>query len=92
MNEQIELTIVTPTGKAASALCDSVHLTAQDDQTSRNGGGVGIRKGHVPAMIALKSGEVVALLEGEVVLTVKIQPGFASVSRNQVTVLTSGIE
>ncbi len=92
MGEGIRLSIVTPNGEAASAVCDSVRLNAQDDAHGRNGGGLGIRRGHAPAMIALSEGTVTALLEGSVVRKVKICGGFAAVGNDKVTVLTDHAE
>ncbi|MGN1345405.1 MAG: hypothetical protein ACI4V1_01355 [Eubacteriales bacterium] len=92
MNEEMELSIVTLNGVTASVRCDSVHLTARDDGNGRGGGGIGIRRGHAPAMISLDDGDVTAFLEGKIVLRVRIRSGFAAVRRNVVTVLTEHAE
>lgn len=92
MSEGIRLSIVTPNGEAASVTCDSVRLNAQDDKNGRNGGGLGIRRGHAPAMIALSEGLLTASHEGTVVLTAKVKNGFAAVAQDKVTVLTDRAE
>ncbi|MBQ4591271.1 MAG: hypothetical protein IJB20_04505 [Clostridia bacterium] len=88
MSEKIRLSIVTPDGETVSVSCDSVRLDAQDDKNGRNGGGLGIRRGHTPAMIALSEGQLTASAEGSVVLKVKVKNGFAAVAQDVVTVLT----
>lgn len=88
MNKEIRLSIVTPDGEAVSVTCDSVRLDAQDDKNGRNGGGLGIRCGHIPAMIALSEGLLTASLEGNTVLKAKVKNGFAAVAQDVVTVLT----
>ena len=88
MSEGIRLSIVTPDGEAASVICDSVRLDAKDDRNGRNGGGLGIRRGHTPAMIALGEGLLTASAEGNLVLKAKVRNGFAAVAQDTVTVLT----
>lgn len=90
--EDIRLTIVTPNKTAAELTCESVRMDAQDDERGRNGGGLGIRRGHRPAMIALSEGVVTAYREGKCVFRAKIQPGFATVRDNAVTILTEHAE
>ena len=88
MSEKIRLSIVTPDGEAAAVTCDSVRMDAQDDRNGRNGGGLGIRRGHAPAMIALGEGLLTASSEGNIVLKAKVKNGFAAVAQDVVTVLT----
>ncbi len=86
--DDLRLTIVTPNKTAAELTCDSVRMEAQDDACGRNGGGIGIRKGHTPAMIALSEGFVTAYREGKCVFRARVKPGYATVRDNTVTVLT----
>ncbi len=88
MMDDIRLTIVTPNRQTAEITCDSVRMMAQDDECGKNGGGIGIRRGHIPAMIALSEGLVTAYREGNPVLKARIKPGFATVRNDVVTVLT----
>ena len=88
MSNAIRLTVVTPDGEAVSVTCDSVRMEAQDDINGRNGGGIGIRRGHAPAMIALGEGLLTASSEGNPVLKAKVKNGFAAVAQDVVTVLT----
>ncbi len=88
MNERIELSVVTPEGEKASAQCDSVRLVAADGTDGKNGGGIGIHRGHASAMIALADSCVTALLEGQVILKVEIKSGFAAVNKDKIVVLT----
>ncbi len=92
MSEGIKLSIVTPNGETASVTCDSVRLNAQDDKNGRKGGGLGIRRGHTSAMIALADGVVTALLGENVVLKAKVKSGFAAVAQDTVSILTDHAE
>lgn len=88
MNGEIHLSVVTPTGEAFSVNCDSVRLNSEDDKNGRNGGGIGIRRGHAPAVIALAEGDVTALRDGKIVLKIKTKKGFASVKNDKITIIT----
>lgn len=83
---RLTLTIVTPRGTACSVCCDAVTLPLAD------GGGIGIRKGHIPAEMALMPGVVRATENGAPLCSVSIAGGFASVENNTVTVITDGAE
>ena len=58
----IEFIVLTPHGKAVDIRCDSVHLVLCDDETGHGGGQVGLRRGHLPAVLALGDGPADALL------------------------------
>lgn len=66
--------------------CDSIRLVAKDDANKKGGGSLGIRKGHVDALIALDKGKVCALLKGSEVFLMEIGGGVAHVSRDVVTI------
>lgn len=80
----VALSIVTPRGVAYSVCCDSVTLPLAD------GGGVGVRRGHIPAEMALMQGVVRATTNGAPLGNISIAGGFASVKNNIVTVITDG--
>ena len=92
MTEKLRFTLLTPGGELFSGPCDSVLLTAKDDAEGRGGGSLGIRRGHLPAVVALEEGGPVRVLrEGETVFTARLRGGFARVDREQVTVLTPAV-
>ncbi len=80
----LSLKVVTPTGTAMETACDAVHLTAAD-------GSLGIRRGHLPALILLARGPVMALRGGKILSRLELEGGFATVDNDEVTVLASGI-
>ncbi|MBQ8642309.1 MAG: hypothetical protein IJ480_08845 [Clostridia bacterium] len=88
MDGNLTLTIVTPDGQCAAVSCDSVRLTVPDGAKKNNpGGGVGIRRGHTDALMAVAAGSVKALLAGETVLDCTVSDGFASVSGGDTVVI-----
>ncbi len=88
VNEGVLLKIVTPTGEAAVVSCDSVQMKTPDDAEGKNGGWIGIRRGHMDALLAIVEGPVVALKNGREVARIPVGEGFASVKENVVTVIT----
>ncbi len=84
----IEFIVLTPHGKAVDIRCDSVHLVLCDDETGHGGGQVGLRRGHLPAVLALGDGPADALLHGETVFHTVLHGGFASVRDNVIRVIT----
>lgn len=84
----VRLKIVTPKGEAANVLCESVQLKTPDGVDGKNGGWLGIRQGHVDALLAISEGPVLALREGKEIARITVGAGFASVSKNTVTVIT----
>ena len=85
---KLVLNIVTPNGARDPILCDSVRLTICDDLSGKGGGSYGIRAGHVRSLLSLDKGAVEAFLSGQTILTGKSGPGFATIERNTVTVVT----
>ena len=84
--------LLTPLKEVASVRCDSVSLTEKDG-TQTLGGSIGIRHGHLPAVVALADGSKVNVMSEERMLfSAIIRGGFARVDRESVTVLTPEAE
>ena len=87
--KKLTLTVLTPAGAAAETECSSVTLFARDNEAGQGGGSVGVRPGHLPAVIALApDSEVRASSDGRVTLSVTVSGGFATVRDDKVTVVT----
>jgi len=84
----LKLEIITPEGRKAFTECESVNVYARDNEKGEGGGSVGIRPGHMPAVVALGTGEVCAFLNGKKVYSASVRGGFALVRDNTVTVMT----
>lgn len=83
----LTLKIVSPQGEQANLSCDSVRLMVKDNAVEKDGGWVGIRQGHVDALMAVEKGPVLALRNGQEVGRFETGGGFASVKDNVVTVI-----
>lgn len=83
----LRLVVVTPQGIAAQAACDSVVLPVAEAADGTPSGTVGVRRGHVPALLALSAGTVVARLRGQTVLRASVAAGLAAVRDDEVRVL-----
>ena len=92
IRDLLRLLLLTPDGKKAEAMCDSVIMLAADDEKGRGGGSFEIRKGHIPALAALVPGEVLGRTKNEVVLRAETDGGFARVDGDSVTILTGKFE
>lgn len=88
----LTLVIVTPEGEAARAECSHVTVYAADGADGLNGGSVGIRRGHAPALIALENNSRVIAKNGESCLEFTVAGGFAGVRNDAVTVVTESCE
>lgn len=88
----LSLRIVTPGGVAAQVACDSVTLPAADGKDGRGGGSIGIRRGHVRAMIALAHGTVCARLAGAVVYLATVESGLAAVKDDVISIVTDSVK
>lgn len=86
--EALTLIIVTPQGEQAHLNCDSVRLLVQNGSDESSGGWVGVRKGHVDALMAVEKGPVLAFQNGQEIGRFETTGGFASVKNNVVTVIT----
>ena len=85
----LTLKIVTPEGVNETAECDSVILWMAPDSRGKGEGSLGIRKGHVNAVIALGNGNAEARQSGKTVLSAHTEGGFATVMNNTVTIVTT---
>ena len=89
MAGDLRFRLLTPAGEGFSGPCDYVELTAKDDAAGNGGGSLGIRRGHLPAVVALEEGGRVRVLrEGETAYAARVRGGFARITREEVTVLT----
>lgn len=89
---ELTLRLLTPRGEKDGASCDSVTLIARDDENGEGGGSVGIRRGHLPAVIALEDGSAVkAYSDGAAVASFTVSGAFAEVRDNVVTVIAEEI-
>lgn len=84
----LTLKIVSPQGEQANLACDSVRLLVQNGSREQDGGWVGIRKGHVEALLAVEKGPVLAFQNGQEMGRFETTGGFASVKNNVITVIT----
>ncbi len=84
----MKLRLLSPTGVAAEVPCDSAQLFLRDNAQGRGGGMMGIKRGHIPAVMALGQGPVRASLGGTVVFSARVDGGFASVRDNEIIVIT----
>lgn len=82
-----KFSIVTPDGVNGEYTCDSVNLMMPDDKHGKNGGNIGIRKGHADAVIALDKGDITAKLEGREVFRGRVSGGFAVVKGGNLSVI-----
>lgn len=84
--------LLTPLQEVASCRCDAVTLFEKDGAQGF-GGSIGIRRGHLPAVVALAEGGTVKVTaEGRTVFAATVRGGFARVDHGSVTVLTPEAE
>lgn len=86
------LRVVTPNGEAVTLTCDSIRLQTPDGTDGKNGGWLGVRRGHTDALIALMAGDIQAWMEGRLLRTLHISDGFATVKNDVVTVMCNIVE
>lgn len=88
----LTLVILTPEGERGRVQCDSVTLVARDNESGEGGGSVGIRRGHLSAVIALEDGcPVKASSGGEAIAEYSVSGAFASVEKDVVTVVAQTV-
>ena len=88
----LTLKVITPRGEQASVSCDSVTVFARDGENNDGGGSVGIRRGHLPAVIALLDGcAVKASSGGAPVAAYTVSDAFAIVKDDVVTVVAESV-
>ncbi len=83
----LTLIIVAPDGERANLSCDSIRLMVKQNAKEQDGGWVGIRQGHVDALMAVAQGPILAFQNGQEVGRFETGGGFASVKDNVVTVI-----
>ncbi|MDD4688242.1 MAG: hypothetical protein PHE51_00650 [Eubacteriales bacterium] len=86
-SELIKLRIIDYNGNEQICNCDTVKLECKYDKSDRNGGGLGIKKGHTKAVISLSKHNVKALLHGEEIFKSDELSGIAKVENNIVLIL-----
>ena len=92
MAEEILFKLLTPLKEVASYSCDAVSLFEKDNDQGQ-GGSLGVRPGHLPAVIALEdSSQVRATTKGNTVFSAMVRGGFARVDGQSVTVLSPEAE
>lgn len=88
----LTLRVFSPVGAESAVECDSVRLFVTDGEDGKNGGLIGIHRGHAPAMIALGEGPALAFLQGEKVYEGTFPGGIAVVEQDAVTVFSASAE
>ena len=88
----LTLKIVTPDGMDRTVDCDSILLWMAADTSGKGEGSIGIRQGHVNAVIALGNGPIEARLKGSKVFEAETEGGFATVMNDTVTVVTQHLK
>jgi len=93
MEGEFRFLLLTPLKEVASCSCDAVSLWEKDDAAGQGGGSIGIRRGHLPAVIALaENGPLRVTLAGKTCISGKVHGGFARIEPGSVTVLTPSAE
>ena len=87
----LTLRVITPDGIALEAVCDSVTLPLSNGVNGEGGGAVGIRRGHIKAIMALSTGVVRASMGGAAIAAAHIGGGLAKVENDMVDVITSSV-
>ena len=83
----LTLKIIDIEGKESVTSCDSVRLCCKESPNNKNGGNMGIRKGHIKSTIALDVAPIKAYLNNELVLETAPLSGVALVENNVILVL-----
>ena len=85
-NKTLTLCVIAPDGRETKVECDSVKLSAIDGEKKRGGGYLGIRKGHIDAIVSLDNKPICAYLDGDIVYKQNNSGGVAVIKSNSVTV------
>ncbi|MCR5611235.1 MAG: hypothetical protein K6F68_05310 [Clostridiales bacterium] len=87
----LTLKIITPTGENPPVGCDSVTVFARGAGEDA-GGSVGIRRGHVPAVIALEENSPIRAKENSAeAFYAAVSGGFLYVKNDVLTVITDSV-
>ena len=93
MEGELLFRLLTPQKEVASVRCESVNLIEKEDLQGLGGGSIGVRRGHIPAVIALaEDGAIKVISGGKAVFRAAVHGGFARVDAASVTVLTPAAE
>ena len=93
MEKEFVLSVITPDGKVAETVCDSVRFNIPDGEDGRvKSGSVGIRKGHLDSLMAVSAGKLSAHNGGAAVLECRVADGLAMVSGDRLDILTDSAE
>ena len=93
MEGEFRFLLLTPVKEVASCSCDAVNLWEKENAAGHGGGSIGIRRGHLPAVLALaESGPLQVTLAGKTCFSGKVHGGFARIEPGSVTVLTPAAE
>ncbi len=85
----VTLTVSAPDREPITVRCDSVRLIVSDSRDGRTvGGSVGIRRGHIPALMALAPGKVRAYRDGREIFSCETSGGLASVGGDRIAIMT----
>ena len=85
----VTLTVAAPDREPVTVRCDSVRLIVSDSlDGKRPGGSVGIRRGHIPALLAVAPGAVHAFAGGREIFSCETSGGIASVGGDLVALTT----
>ena len=89
MEGGLRFQLLTPMKEVANCSCDTVNLFEKDPADGWGGGSIGIRHGHLPAVVSLaEDGPIRVIAEGKTVFSARVRGGFARVDADSVTVLT----
>ena len=88
----LTLKIVTPEGVDRTVCCESISLWMAPDTKGKGEGSIGIRKGHVDAVIALGKGPIEGRENGQTIFSAQSDGGFATVLKDVVTIVTPHVE
>ena len=86
-NLPLVLKIITQEGALPEVYCDSIRVDIAEDTKGRGDGSYGIRKGHAEALLALGKGKIRACENGKEIFSHPVNGGFATISKNIITVL-----
>lgn len=92
MDGRLLFRLITPAKEVCTVRCDSIILCEKDNAEGQ-GGSLGIRPGHLPAVVALEEHSAVRAVSGEkTIFEAAVRGGFARVDAGSVTVLTPSAE
>ncbi len=88
---ELRVCIVTPEGIAAELVGDSVRLPLAGGPDGEDGGSMGVRPGHIQALIVLGKGRALVFKDGAPLLAADLETGMASVLHDRVTIVSDSL-